>query len=548
MSAECAAGSDASLKRLPVTRAAAEQVVTQSGFCKDRAELKVPADVDLASASLEIRFAPSLAADLADTLDYLVDYPYGCVEQTMSRFLPAIQVSKILQRFDVRHEGLKKKLPGCVDRGVKRLLELQQADGGWGWNGNGQTHEMMTPYALYGLLQAEKAGYQLNDGQAVERGLARLQQFIEQMGEQQAADRVFCLYVYAHRRDLRPEWWQFIANQADKKTLSDYALALALDLAVQKNQGELAGKLASQLRARAQTVEGLTFWTTAGFSRWADDRFEVTAMALKALVAHDKDDKLIPGVLSFFMATKRGNHWNSTKDTAMIVYALCDYLSRQEVRPRAEPRVAFRCNGGPETPVTFDAQALARTVVVPMDQVKAGVNRIAFTEGSQGMMYRLVLRYWKSGRDLKPAGHGVRVARTFWLLDDKGKRVRALKSGDAVPRGAYLESAVEAESLLSQPMSYVLVENPKPSCCEVLPAEDQRFPQQGTPYVLREEREALVAYHHESTPASLTDRCVLHAELAGEYLVPPARLEMMYQTETNGHSGTFVLRVTDGGR
>ena len=45
--------------------------------------------------------------------------------------------------------------------GIKRLLELQQPDGGWGWHGNGQTHEMMTPYALYGLLQAEKAGYQV---------------------------------------------------------------------------------------------------------------------------------------------------------------------------------------------------------------------------------------------------------------------------------------------------------------------------------------------------------------------------------------------------
>jgi uncharacterized protein YfaS (alpha-2-macroglobulin family) len=548
MSAECDAGSDASLKRLPVTRAAAEQVVTASGFCKDAAQIELPAGVDPAAASLEIHFAPSLAADLADTLDYLVDYPYGCVEQTMSRFLPAIQVAKVLQRYQIRHEGLARKLPGCVQGGIKRLLELQQPDGGWGWNGAGQTHEMMTPYALYGLLQAEKAGYTLGSEQAVERGLVRLQQFIEAMGPAQAADRVFCMYVYGHRKQLRPDWWKFLEEQLAKNALSDCALALSLEMAVQNQKEELAVKLARRLRQRAETVNGLTFWQTAGFSRWADDRFEVTAAALKALVAFDKDDPLIPGVIGFFNATKRGNRWNSTKDTAMIVYALCDYLARKDVQAADRPQVSYRCNDGQPVTVDFQAQALSRTVVVPAGRLHRGANRITFADASPGMMYRLVLRYRQSGRDLAPSGHGMRVVRQFWLLDDQGRRARGLQSGDTVPRGAYIESAVTAEHLLRQPMTYVVVEDPKPACCEILPADDGRFEQAGTPYVLREEREALVAYHHEATPQTLEDRCVLHAELAGEYLVPPARAELMYHTEATGHSGTFVLRVTDAER
>jgi hypothetical protein len=43
--------------------------------------------------------------------------------------------------------------------------------------------------------------------------------------------------------------------------------------------------------------------------------------------------------------------------------------------------------------------------------------------------------------------------------------------------------------------------------------------------------------------ATIVDRCVLLAELAGDYVVPPANVEMMYQTETRGHSGTFMLKV-----
>ncbi len=68
---------------------------------------------------------------------------------------------------------------------------------------------------------------------------------------------------------------------------------------------------------------------------------------------------------------------------------------------------------------------------------------------------------------------------------------------------------------------------------------------------LREDRDTHVAFHHEAPEADkgmVTDRCVLHAELVGDLLVPPARAELMYQTNVTGHSGTFRLRVVDQGK
>ena len=55
----------------------------------------------------------------------------------------------------------------------------------------------------------------------------------------------------------------------------------------------------------------------------------------------------------------------------------------------------------------------------------------------------------------------------------------------------------------------------------------------------------MTCFHHEETPQMLTDRNVFLAELSGDYVVPPAQVELMYQTETRGHSGTFVLKVVD---
>jgi hypothetical protein len=374
----------------------------------------------------------------------------------------------------------------------------------------------MTPYALYGLIEAEKAGYRLGRADAIPRGLERLQKFIDQMGATHPADRLFCLYVYGQRHPLRDSWWDFIDTLRTLGRLSDYALALALELAVQHKRPRLAAALADDLHRRARQSDGHVRWRTAHFFHWADDPLEVTAAVLKALVAFDRNDKLIPGILAYFAANKRDNRWNSTKDTALIVQALCDYLARQESDPRGQPQVAFRCNDGPEQKVPFVQPSESRRIIVPATQVRRGVNRLTFQEPTPGMMYRVAVHYWARGRQAAAQRHGIEVARRWWLLDDKGKRLRELKSGGEVPRGAYLESTVEAMPTADDDtMRFVLVENPRPAGCEVLPQNDPRFEQQGTPCLLREDRDKLIAFHHEVT-------CCMRSCRASFWSLPPA--------------------------
>jgi alpha-2-macroglobulin len=548
MTADSEGGSDASLKRLPVTRAAAEQIITKSGQVRDGATFTIPENVDLSSARLEISFAPSLAADMADTLNFLVDYPYGCVEQTMSRFLPAIKVAQILKQYQVDHPELNKKLPNCVAGGIKRLLELQQPDGGWGWHGGTQTHEMMTPYALYGLLQAEKAGYVIPNEQAIQRGLQRLKVFIDSMNENQAADRIYCLYVWSHRNKLDQPLWDFLAAMQKKGKLSDYANALCLEMCVAQDKKDLAKKFAEDLRAKARKADGgQIYWTTAGFSRWMEDKFEITAAAMKAIVAYDMDDPLVDGILGFFAATKRGDRWNSTKDTAMILFAMCDYLAKAHYNPAAKNDLKFSINGEKSETVTFDDK-LTKRVTIPGDGLKNGDNKLTFKTDMSGVMYRAVLRYWKTGRDIAPMDKGIKVERRFYLYNENAKQMgKELKSGDTIPRGSYVVCDVTATYALPDQMRYVLMECPKPATAEVIPPDDQRFAGHvlQTGYSLREERLASVAFHHEIAPNTLMNRYFMVAELAGDFVVPPAFVELMYQTETRGHSGTFSLKVAE---
>ncbi len=70
-------------------------------------QLDVPKERRPELTTLEVRFAPSLVGAMLDALPYCLDYPYGCTEQTVSRFLPAVLTRKTLQNMGIKLEDLK---------------------------------------------------------------------------------------------------------------------------------------------------------------------------------------------------------------------------------------------------------------------------------------------------------------------------------------------------------------------------------------------------------------------------------------------------------
>lgn len=569
MSAKCDAGSDASLKKLPVTSARVPEQVTASGIVgKDELKLTVPEGFDPKTAQVRVTVAPTLAADLADTLPYLVDYPYGCVEQTMSRFLPALRVAHILQQSGISTiKQLEEKLPKVVEAGQKRLIALQQPDGGWAWQGSGQTHEMMTPYALFGLIAAEEAGYPCPNPNTIPSGMTRLTQYLQQMGTQWDValknpkvgvvrapvinDALFCLWVAALDADRAKKanidfnaWFTRIDQTVSKNLMSDVGHAFALELAVKHGKKELATKLAAELRKRAQKSGDRVFWKTAGFSRWGDNTTEITAAVMKALVAYDPNDPLIPGILAYFHSTKRGDRWDSTKDTACVLYALCDYLAATKAGPAAAGIVKIALNGTEIGNVKLDSAA-SKTLKTAGKDLKVGENvfTVNGVETTGGALARVQVSFTRNDAKLIPArDHGVKITRTISLRGADGTWSE-LKSGASVPVGSFVKIRVTATPSVGQ-LQYFLIESPKPAGFETIPADDRRFPQ--TPetmgHVLREDREAMTCFHYESVAAATTEFVVL-AEFAGEFALAPARGELMYQPTTGGHSDSFVLKV-----
>ncbi len=108
-----------------------------------------------AELSLSIRRESGLAGPVQSALDELVQYPYGCVEQTMSRFMPAVVAGTAMHEAGLKNPA-GDHLADVIATGLERLADHQHADGGWGWWKDDATNDFMTAYVVEGLARCRR--------------------------------------------------------------------------------------------------------------------------------------------------------------------------------------------------------------------------------------------------------------------------------------------------------------------------------------------------------------------------------------------------------
>lgn len=108
------------------------------------------------SAVLAISQLPSFKIDAR--LNYLIQYPHGCVEQTVSAAFPQLFLSDIMNLPTAR----KVKIEQHIKEAISRLQSFQTYDGGFSyWPGNSEVSLWGTNYAHHFLIEAQKKGYSI---------------------------------------------------------------------------------------------------------------------------------------------------------------------------------------------------------------------------------------------------------------------------------------------------------------------------------------------------------------------------------------------------
>lgn len=506
--------------------------------------------------ALEIEITPSVAGALFGALEYLATYPYGCVEQTMSSFLPGVIVSQALQELKLPPPGDPAELRRKVNAGLDRLYNFQHEDGGWGWWSGDASDGFMTAYVAAGIKQAERAGYRVQTfrlGPAAEwlaGALAKPQRDAHpDLGAWQ-------LYALAELDAATPRQLSTVWEQRSKWTPLGWALA---GLAAQRmKDAERADQAARELERLAKSEGGEAWWPSTrdlmlDFEQ--DATPEATAYALRLLAARGRDEALQDAAAQWLVAHRNeGAYWSSTKQTAMVVYGLTPYLARSG-ELNAESTVEVTLNGRKLFERQFArGDALRREPLkVRLRGDEAGSRyEVKLAKRGEGRVYWTVREESRrpASKLVAPGNWGMKVAREYFRMRPEQRDGRTVYTLDPL-QGPVRAGELVAVRLTAQgaDQRYALVEDPIPAGAELV-SNDDLYEFAGRPRWWRwwgdrrELRDNRVTYFPTFLPAGGENYTYLiRFTNRGVFRVPPARVEPMYRPGYVSASEAKVIEV-----
>ena len=573
------ASGDAAEAALPVLPRGLRRLDGASGSLTEEAfaELELPEDIVVGTASLVVTVAPAIDVSLIESLAYTSSYPYGCVEQTVNRFLPALAARRALEDLDAPAFRKRERLDDAVRRGLAALYALQNADGSFGWfawqPGGGRTAPSggdaeMTGYGLLGYLRAERAGFAVSQ-QNRDSALAAAQGLLRGATPE---DRAFLLYALSFAQQAQLA--DLNSLYRERAGLSARAVALLALAMHATDRPTNALELVGRLETLATRDTGATHWQPAD----AEEKrrligrpvavvdAEPTAYALLALITIDPASALIDDTATWLLTSRRGPAWRSTRDTAAAIEALAAYASLHGV-DRAAGAVAvyvndadpFTIDFGPAGTRPVDAPS---SVVIPATLLKPGKNRVVLRRTGPGrMLWSALLAAVETppGEGLiESGGTLVDVKRDYteWvqppLPGEQPVDARVAPGYDVVvaedrPQGwigrplsrAGVGDKLQVTLRVSSrvPLTRVIVEDALPAGFEVV------LRSTSGPYDREERRDDRQAFFLSTLRGPVTLTYVLQAVHPGSYAALPAQARAMYEPELHGWSREDHLDV-----
>jgi uncharacterized protein YfaS (alpha-2-macroglobulin family) len=519
-------------------------------------KLTIPADVNPEATSLRIDLTPSVAGTLMSALDFLATYPYGCVEQTMSSFLPNILVTKAVKELGLTPPGDSVELEKKIAAGLQRLYQFQHEDGGWGWWETDETHPFMTAYVVAGLAQAKDAGYPVDENR-LRRGRAALLAQITENPRAIADVRAYLVYALALSGEFDRSLIEGLYESRDKLSPNGQAL-VALVLARLKDGR--APEFARSLEQSAKTQGPYAWWKSErqemlDFS--SDNSFETTAYVVKALAALDPKSDLLARAARWLIEHRAGGYyWTSTEQTATAIFGLIDYLKVSgELKPNYAVSVFVNGKKLAERQVTEKDAANPLPIVVnvgPAD-LRAGANEIRVAKAGAGVLYWSAFASYFT-REPRPAPAGsvkLNVVREYFKLSPERVQNRivyaesplagTVQSGDVV--------VVRLTVNATEEQSYVEIEDPIPAGFEFIEQENlyelKAKPDWWDFYCTRREfhDDRAVLFATKFDRGQRRFHYLLKAVTPGTFQANPARVLPMYEPARQSSTRSVTVTV-----
>lgn len=531
-----------------VAAVAPGETIVISGVTKGRADERMG---DLSRArddvgGLDFRLATSPMVGLAESLTQLVEYPYGCTEQLTSRLVPLVRLRALARDLEV---ALPKDVDGATRTAIGSLLSHQRSDGGFGfWPASRVSEPWLTVLALGALQAARESGFAVPPAP-----LERASTYLERAEGLDAASRAMLEDLFASAGRPREKELRALAAPGKRGKLPLFARALVARALAKVDRAlglEVLREVASQARLSGASAV-VADEATVSARRHISSDARTTAMVLRAFVALEPDNALVPKLVRGLLSLRKDGRWLTTQASAWALVAL------DEARPLFAASAAsgssattarLSLDGAEIAKATFAGAGGARGAalggMIPMTRLSAAPGAtLSFTTDGAPLYYEGALRYARREPPQKPLESGIYVTRSMRLLrrDAEPAAVSAYHVGDYV----------EVDVMLSSPVArdLVVLDDPIPAGFE---AVNQRFANRdrqpfltdpSTHHVthreLRDDR--VVTFFDELPAGQLRTSYVLRVVSGGTYAVPPTKAECMYAPDVFGRTAASVV-------
>ncbi len=266
--------------------------------------------------TLEISAIPSL--NLEKHIDYLIGYPHGCLEQTVSKAFPQLYLATLS---DIPPQK-SKEIETNIKIALQKMQKFQTYQGGFAyWPGEQNIDDWVSSYAGHFLVEAQKAGYTLPAGM-----LNKWKNYQRQAAEKWMDKGPSSQYIQAYRLLTLALAGQNETGAMNRllqsKNLSDYArYPLAAAYAYNGKN-----KIAEQLLTSSKPV----------YTRYMFEDIYGSDMREKALVAitYSTMNKRKEAFITIKELAKMlsSNSWYSTQSLSFAFVACANYLQGEKLR------------------------------------------------------------------------------------------------------------------------------------------------------------------------------------------------------------------------
>ena len=520
---------------MSVRPAAGLQKITGSGSVSGTSSNRITiatSDFVPATVDYQLVVSKSPALELGKQLQYLVQYPYGCTEQTVSSAFPQLYFSDLADL--VQLKGYKAASLENVQVAIKKIKLRQLYNGAITlWDGEGEAHWWASVYAAHFLWEAKRAGFDVDD-QTLQslftylinrlRNKETISYYYNQNQQRKIAPKevAYSLYVLAIAGKQQVSTMNYYKSNSELLSLdSKYLLSAAYAVAGDKKQfQELLPTSFSGEVSVAQT----------GGSFYSDIRDE--AIALNALLDVDPGNSQIPIMAKHVSDKLKARYWYSTQEAAFGFLGL-GKLAR----------------GASKSSVTADVKVNGKTVAsftgaaLKLNMKQLGGNSVELVTKGEGQLFYL----WQSegvssSGTVKEEDNYLRVRRQFY--DRNGNAL----SGNTFKQNDLIIVRISLEKSYSGDVDNIVITDLLPAGFEIENPRTKEIPGMDwikdakTPTAIDVRDDRINLFVDLNNPRQVYYYAV-RAVSPGVYHVGPVSADAMYNGEYHSYNGAGVVRV-----